>query len=443
MAGIDTRRGTGRRRGFTAAAILSMAAAALVPLGASTAQAELRRVGPTDQATDIPRWYEDRTGLRLGPCDDAARCAIEAGTTVYWAAEAAMTGFGGEARLAMELASEQEAGLPPAVGASIDLRADGLRPGARYKVTYPFGVRRLLADAQGEFRMVDEAGCEVEAPEGGGAPPPCNFALALNGPIGPFLRWARGAPAGFIANGGPAEVTRRIKGSPRGTNFFRIEGPGLGRRGITTRQFFVMGEVVGAQRPDVARVSDTGRERRDNVTRDRTPTVRGLAEPGSTVNIFDGGDRIASGTATGGTYRITLPRMSQGRHFLRAAAGDGEVTSPSTRMALRVDSVAPRIRRVRVSERTFNLNRERRTVVSTHISEGAQMRVRIMRTSKRSVNALGPKSPRRARDVRFRWRGENRRGNLVQAGRYTLQVIAVDRAGNRSVHDRRTVRVVR
>ncbi len=56
---------------------------------------------------------------------------------------------------------------------------------------------------------------------------PLDFTGALNGGIGPFLRWDTGYPI-IIGNErfiGDPNVPHTVTGSPTGNNFVRIDGP--------------------------------------------------------------------------------------------------------------------------------------------------------------------------------------------------------------------------
>jgi hypothetical protein len=130
----------------------------------------------------------------------------------------------------------------------VRVRVDNLVPGKRYKVTHPYGVKTFRAErvapgsTEGEIDFTSDIGC---------APGPltaCNFREALFGQVDPFLRWdpkvAPKAPAGYVGN---PEVGHKVVGSPRGTNFFKIEGPNAGGRGtgvdvVKTSRFFVQGK---------------------------------------------------------------------------------------------------------------------------------------------------------------------------------------------------------
>src|SRR5262249_46339779 len=83
------------------------------------------------------------------------------------------------------------------------------------------------------------------------------FGLALNGGIGPFLRWDSGLPLvdalGDSFFGDPA-VEHAITGSPTGNNVFRISGPNVG--GLTATSVGTnLVTLVGKQRRAVPPVA--------------------------------------------------------------------------------------------------------------------------------------------------------------------------------------------
>jgi len=69
--------------------------------------------------------------------------------------------------------------------------------------------------------------------------------------------------------------------------------------------------------------SDTGASQLDRVTADTTPTLRGLAEAGSTVRIH-GVDGLIGSTIAGvdGSWQFTVGVLAQGSQLLRATASD-------------------------------------------------------------------------------------------------------------------------
>ncbi len=97
---------------------------------------------------------------------------------------------------------------------------------------------------------------------------------------------------------------------------------------------------------DLDTASDTGSSDTDDITADNTPTINGLADAGSTVTLYDTDGSTALGTDTadgGGNWSITASSLGDGNHILTARASDtaGNESSPSTSLAIRVDTTAP------------------------------------------------------------------------------------------------------
>ncbi|MFT4164934.1 MAG: hypothetical protein QM650_06800 [Microlunatus sp.] len=199
-------------------------------------------VGPADPGHGYPIWFEDANGVRLelGLGPDPLLPAIEepAPTNVvpgmpfpatfpaesfYFLTESRMpiggAGTIGRARLVLGL--EAAFGTPQpdprsrVVFARIRVRIDDVVPGEFYTVTHPYGVTDPLpADDRGRVFVTDDRGVADN-----------NFeAVRANGQVAPFLRWTAGTPAGYLGDGATA---RPVTGSPFGTDFFRVDGPGV------------------------------------------------------------------------------------------------------------------------------------------------------------------------------------------------------------------------
>ena len=133
----------------------------------------------------------------------------------------------------------------------IRIRADGLVPGATYRVTYPYGTETFtnVAGGQRGIDFMEDIGC-LQAPCGG-------FTSALNGRVGTWLTWTTlassddGPPAGYI--GDPSKL-HEVIGSPvldsgsEPQNYFKIEGPDVGGPGddvVRDNLFRLGGKVHG------------------------------------------------------------------------------------------------------------------------------------------------------------------------------------------------------
>ncbi len=237
-------------------------ACALLVAASAYAQAttQLTAVGPVNPAHGFPVWYQDANGLRLELCLDSNGLCLESppnptqppsvpgnftAEAFWWSAEASMPTTGdGEALLVLALeaafGTEEPIAGDQAVFGRIRVRIDNLVAGETYRVIHPFGVDEFVAqnaDDRG-INFTEDIGC---------AAGPCDFSLALNSRVGPFLRWdpavQPAAPAGYI---GDPNVLHPVVGSPFGTNFFRVEGPNVGGPGVNaiqTNLFAVQGKL--------------------------------------------------------------------------------------------------------------------------------------------------------------------------------------------------------
>jgi surface antigen len=225
------------------AALAMLFSLALLALASGSAQAKLSAVGPVDAGTNFPTYYQDSNGLRLEPCLTGAPLCFAAasdlvapnGEAFYNNATATLTTRNnGTATLtdALEAAyAGSGTGQEITFARSRFTVNGGLVPGATYKVTDPFGITSYVANGAGAVPA--KVGTEdigglgpCIGPNAHAAGGGCDFGVALNGRMGPFLRWdpavAPAAPAGYI---GDNVTPHRIVGSPKGTNVFRIEGP--------------------------------------------------------------------------------------------------------------------------------------------------------------------------------------------------------------------------
>jgi hypothetical protein len=240
----------------------------------------LAAVGPASSAHGFPVWYEDTNNLRLEQCLDLENplCdnAFLAGETpdpttpisfpgnwpgesFFFSAGSSLTTAGGgkavlvsalEATFANETVRDGDQVVFGRVRFDIDF------PGAgTYTVTHPYGVDRFTVTAAeaDDYRYVEDI-----------TPAPGDFTLAMKSRINPFLRWDTGLvtdAAGDKYVGDP-NVEHAVTGSPLGTNFFRIEGPGIGGPGvdmIQTDLFSIMGKVStnSGVKPDKAVLTET------------------------------------------------------------------------------------------------------------------------------------------------------------------------------------------
>jgi len=199
----------------------------------------LKQVGPIDESNGFPLWYRDTNAVRLELClnPNDANCVMgdipDPTRPVSFpdnfpdeafrsSADSSIDAGGGEKALlvtAVEAAFASSDGLP-AKGQQISfgrirIRASGLVDGADYKVTHPYGVDTIQAEA-GAVKGVNVT------QDIGSLTPDGVFDQTLGSRPAPFLSWTTGAPAGYL---GDLTVEHAVTGSPYNTNFFRIEGP--------------------------------------------------------------------------------------------------------------------------------------------------------------------------------------------------------------------------
>ena len=113
--------------------------------------------------------------------------------------------------------------------ARIRFRIDNPVAGATLRVTHPFGMATFANVPAGvnAINVTNDVGIPAVLP----AVP--DYSGALQGAIGPFLRWTDPDFPVLDLNGnayiGDPNIPHAMTGSPFGTNFFRVEGPpGLG-----------------------------------------------------------------------------------------------------------------------------------------------------------------------------------------------------------------------
>jgi len=239
----------------------------------SPAHAALQSIGAIDQATGFPTIITDTSGVTLAQCLDPFHCAAAPGglpfpnqpmsfpnnwpDEIFWYTADSMMSFaspnggGGSALLVMAIEGAFGNG-PVAAGdqimfSRIRIRIDGLIPGSSYTVTHPYGVESVTADAAGVVFTTNDCGIGIPGDPG-------SFPRILDCPIGPYLQWDPNStaldadtglpigapPAGFI---GSITQENMVVGSPFGTNFFRIEGPGLGLNGVNQNLFTLTGKI--------------------------------------------------------------------------------------------------------------------------------------------------------------------------------------------------------
>jgi hypothetical protein len=271
---------------------------ALLTLMAAFAQSaeSAERVGPRDPDHGFPVWYQDSKGLLLELCIDGPPLCLEGlpnpnqpasvsptpalsnfpEEAFWWAGEASMPTRNGGSALLVLAREAAFGGADEAVRdgdqvsfSRVRIRIDNLVPGATYKVTHPYGVNvfRNVAGGRRGINFTQDVGCALSPNPNS---PGCNFRDALFGRVDPFLTWdpafAPAPPLGYV---GDPRRPHRVTGSPRGTNFFRIEGPNVGGRGdnmIQTSRFAVQGKITGAHPTQLALRANPARVRSGRAT---------------------------------------------------------------------------------------------------------------------------------------------------------------------------------
>jgi hypothetical protein len=231
---------------LTAGAVAIAAPSGVLNPGTSGPQG-IVTVGPVNPSNGFPDWYRDTNGVDLAPCDDpqdpfcgGAVAAPDNTAPITFpdnfpdeffyqdATADGLTSAGGQTVLAEFAIEGAFASGPPTAGDQIVFSRiryrinDGLKPDTDYKITHPYGTDTVHTDpgATGFF-VTQDVGVS-----------PGDFAQALKGRVGPFLEWAPNSndatdvpPAGYIGDG---VTPHKVKGSELGTNFVRIQGPGIG-----------------------------------------------------------------------------------------------------------------------------------------------------------------------------------------------------------------------
>lgn len=151
-------------------------------------------------------------------------------------------------------------------------------------------------------------------------------------------------------------VTANASGQWNFTTATLIDGP----HSFTVRATDVAGNVsaasaaramtidtVAPSAPTFAGISsDTGASATDNITSDTTLVLTGSADPGSTVNVYEGATLLGTTTAAAnGSWSLDLQGkpLSEAVHTLRATATDavGNVSGNSPNFVLTIDKTAP------------------------------------------------------------------------------------------------------
>jgi hypothetical protein len=327
---------------------------------------KLAAVGPTDPVTGFPSWYRDANGLSTSPCVDGTDplCGLAAGVmpnpaqptvfptnfpteSFYSAAGAKITLPGGgtaELVTGLEAAFATAGRVTPGQQVTfgrVRIRID-TPAGGHYTITHPYGVDEFDVPAAGTktINFTEDVGIGASG-----------FAGALNSRINPFLTWDTGlvtGPSGAQYLGDPA-VLHKVTGSALGTDFFRVEGPGITGGSAQTDLFTVSGRVATRMGLDAG-----------------TPSYTRTTPDGGFVDVFAGSTtgQILQATGTG-IAPTTLRSDGAGRYFARVAFTGNPpaqltVTNASDRPATTV--TLPLVDRVVVSQAAYDADKRELTV---------------------------------------------------------------------------------
>jgi hypothetical protein len=257
--------------------------------GSAFAQLAAVDPGPYTFATGkFPMWYQDNNLLSLELCQSRATSSRSPGApgapaymcilnpepgvyddtlpmvfpdnwppeTFWYLAETSINDVGGYgvdayvAGIEAAFASENPIDGDQASFARIRLRVNVPVAGV-YTITHPYGVETVNVTAPGRRAI------NITRDIGIGAPG--NFAGALTGEVGPFLRSVNGPYTEVNPDTGAIEtfvgdpnLTEAVTGSPNNTNFLRVQGP---PGTIETNLFTVSGKVLDSRAQTPAEIS--------------------------------------------------------------------------------------------------------------------------------------------------------------------------------------------
>jgi hypothetical protein len=340
--------------------IVFVVMAVLALLGAPGAShAVLNAVDPGPYTTafgNFPVWYQDTHGKALELClsktvspDPAAAggflCVLLPGAafdpdlpivfttnfpdeSFWFAADGAVAGLGVDLRYVAAVeaafASGEVVNGDQVSFARVRFFADVPVPGT-YTVTHPYGVEVFEVPAVG-------AGREIQFTRDVGIGGLGDFTGALKGDIGPFLVRAAGTiTVGTETFIGDPNVLQTVTGSPFGTNFLRVQGPG--GIDVSTNQFTVAGKLFTAATLPTPLVVD-----RSTYGRNATQTqidVFALSPPTAAVSFDDSGIPVVTtpmnGDAAGKFYgQALVPPAALGNVTVTAAnLGNDPVSVPA------------------------------------------------------------------------------------------------------------------
>lgn len=358
-------------------------------IGTSSAMA-VNRVGPVDPINGFPLFYEDASGLRLDLCTNQAACFFAPpdpglpasfpdnypDEAFYWAAEAIMSeaaGVNAILVMAREAAFFNGPVVPgdQVVFSRIRLYIDGAPQmvGNTYTVTHPYGSVTFTSEAGDAGPGVKGPGLSTTTDIG--ITKPLEFNESLN--VFPaflipesFANFDGTAnlslltPGTLFADALNAAGTTAVKGSPNGTNYFRIEGPEI----HTVYPSYQCQDPAGFAIPDCVELNQFAMQgrvaSRHGVSIDKAvyekiaddPTTAGI-DPVTYVSVFahsvegqmlgvqvDGGPQILMTEGAAGQY---FTRLKQGPDYTldMALANNPNAHHPLSVQAINLSDSAP------------------------------------------------------------------------------------------------------
>lgn len=276
-------------------ALITILSGGIFWTNAAEAAPQLKKVGPINEENGFPLWYKDSNDVRLQLCLDPDTpggdnlCALDPAEldnpdaavsfpnnfpheAFYMLASSemetasggrAVAGFQLEAAFSQEVAKDGD----QIVFGRVRIRVDGLITGETYTVTHPYGVDKFVAEPEDRDEAQPGGPGEINFTEDIGIAG--GFEAAKQSRIGTFLVWKEGdglrpKPEGYI---GDPNFEHPVVGSPYDTNFFKIEGPGVGQSNgsispnscgancIQTDLFSLMGKEATTAGVDILRAT--------------------------------------------------------------------------------------------------------------------------------------------------------------------------------------------
>jgi hypothetical protein len=367
-----------------------IATAAVIPPGVNGPG--LAAVGPTSASDGFPVWYKDKNGLRLENCIALADPFCPARGTLpdetapisfpdnypdegfYNLADTGSiaSGNGGKARLVIALEQAFGAG-PVSAGdqvtfARVRIKISNLTDGADYKVTTPAGVKTLQTDKAGLIFNTEDIGLGS----------PGDFTGALGGRIGPFLTWdtfptdpaLKPDASGKDTYVGDGATAHTITGSPYGTNFFRVEGPGINPNPTVDACPTVSGPLADCLETNLftiqGKVATTSGVNAEQATYTRTSSGAGTVDVFASSELGPQAIQVSDASAGAAEFDTTgMPGGGDGHFFTRVAYTGSN--PPTDVKVTNTGDVPPSSKVIKVVDRvtgtaTYNTNNQQLTV---------------------------------------------------------------------------------